>query len=135
MLKKNCISRSKRTGKTVSPTETLANENKTNPVVPTITTTPVAPVITTSTVNPTPVIPTSVPSLDPFGSVSGLARGLSSLSGSLISDFARAQIPSKKSHIFWAEAFKIAGNENEESSLLLVPLTSQNKMLSCGLDS
>jgi len=139
---KNCIPKSKRTGKPVSPTETLINENKTNPIVPTITTTtttttttPVAPVITTSTVNPTPVIPTSIPSLDPFGSVSGLARGLSSLSGSLISDFARTQIPSKKSHIFWAEAFKIAGNENEESSLLLVPLTSQNKMLSCGLDS
>jgi len=81
---------------------------------------------------PTPSISTS--SMDPFGSVSGLARGLSSLSGSFISDFARNQIPSKKSHVFWAEAFKIAGNENEEASLLLVPLTSQNRMLTCGLD-
>jgi len=130
-----CVPKNKRAELPVSEqphkmidTMDVATHTTSTTTTTTTTTVPVAP--------PTPVTTTTAPpiSSDPFASISGLARGLSSLSGSLISDFARTQVPSKKSHIFWAEAFKIAGSENEESSLLLVPLTSQNKMLACGID-
>jgi len=131
---KKCSPKNKRTEHPINDqphkmTDSIEIAAHTTTTTTTTTTIPAAPPVTTTTT-------TAVPNRcsDPFGSVSGLARGLSSLSGSLISDFARTQVPSKKSHIFWAEAFKFAGNENEESSLLLVPLTSQNKMLACGID-